>query len=239
MSIRLDLILIALGVAAHAAAARPNPSSHPQITEVLFNVPSDAAGDANMDGERHAAGDEFVEIANPHPAPINLRGYVLFNRRASFDGHEGSGVRFEFPDFELPAHGVCVVFNACDASIPGPLGTTRKPPESGNDSFNGAAVFSMENSSSGRALANGGDWIALASPDGTIIDCVSWGEPKPPPPTGALRSQKVDANPKGSVQRLTPTGELLPHRQVNGEPFSPGVIPTRTNALKNPKKSKK
>ena len=57
---------------------------HPQITEVLFNVPSESTGDANKDGVRHAAGDEFIELANPFDSPVNLKGYVLFNRRSSF-----------------------------------------------------------------------------------------------------------------------------------------------------------
>lgn len=208
------------------ALAEDPASNHPQITEVLFNVPPDAPGDANKDGERHAAGDEFIEIANPHDAPINLKGFVLFNRRASFDGSEGNGVRFEFPEFVLPGHALCVVFNGCDSKIAGPIGTSARPPASGNDAFDGAPVFTMENTSKGRALANGGDWIALAAPDGTIIDCVSWGDPKPPPPSAA-RSQKVEANPGGSVQRLAPDEDLKPHREINGTCCSPGAIPSR------------
>jgi hypothetical protein len=219
---------IALTAAAtFAQGTAPIPAPHPQITEVLFNVPNDETGDANKDGERHAAGDEFIEIANAHDLPVNLRGYVLYNRRASFDGSEGSGVRFEFPDCELPAHGTCVVFNGCDAKFAGPIGTPSKAPQSGNDSFAGVMVFSMGNSSKGRALANGGDWIVLAAPDGTIVDCVWWGEPKPPPPGETLRTQEVIANPKGSVQRLGPDTDLAPHKGINGEPFSPGIIPNK------------
>lgn len=227
MVIRSAMIAAALVATAHASGGSTIPAPHPQITEVLFNVPNNETGDANKDGERHAAGDEFIEIANAHDAPVNLKGYVLYNRRASFDGSEGNGVRFEFPDCELPANGVCVVFNGCDAKFTGPVGTPSKAPASGNDAFNGVMIFTMENSSKGRALANGGDWIVLAAPDGTIVDCVTWGEPKPPPPEGALRTQKVDANAKGSVQRLAPDAELEPHKGINGQPFSPGIIPSK------------
>lgn len=209
------------------------PPPHPQITEVLFNVPTESTGDANRDGERHAAGDEFIEVANPHDSSVNLKGYVLFNRRSSFTG-AGGGVRFAFPEVDLPAHAVCIVFNACDATLQEPFGTTTQPPEKGNSEFNGVMVFSMENTSKQRAMNNAGDWIALAAPDGTIVDCVSWGEPDPPPPK-SIRTQKVDTNPKGSVQRAGPNLELEPHRTINGQPFSPGIIPERT---KGPPKKK-
>jgi hypothetical protein len=53
--------------------AFPNPI----ITEVLFDVPTGEAGDANADGRRHATGDEFIELANPHDKPISLAGFML------------------------------------------------------------------------------------------------------------------------------------------------------------------
>lgn len=224
---RLCLVgLLAVPALAHAEAPPPI-----QITEILFNVPNDSSGDANGDGERHAAGDEFVEIANAGDSPVNLKGWVVFNRRSSFDGSDGSGVRFEFPDLMLEGHGVCVVFNGCDATIPGEVGDSAGAPVGGNGRFNGARVFSMRNSSKGRALANGGDWVALAAPDGTIVDCIWWGEPKPPPP-GAIRVQKVDADPKGSVQRLEPEASFEAHRAIDGEACSPGVIPNRTKGAR-------
>lgn len=214
------------------AADNPIPFPHPQITEVLFNVPAvdGPEGDANKDGTRDAAGDEFVEIANPHDKPINLKGYVITNRRASAATDTGRGVRFVFPDFELPAHGVCVVFNGYQSSaIPPPVGDEQGPPrEGGNAQFNGVVVFSMKVAAKGTAFANTGDWVLLTAPDGTPIDCVSWGDPSPAPPANALRSQSVDANPKGSVQRLTPDGKLENHKEINEKTFSPGVIPKKT-----------
>ncbi|CAG0980713.1 hypothetical protein PHYC_01748 [Phycisphaerales bacterium] len=53
------------------------PFPHPLITEVLFNVPPGAEGDADGDGIRSATGDEFVELVNPHGQPISLKGYIL------------------------------------------------------------------------------------------------------------------------------------------------------------------
>lgn len=235
-TIRRMLAVFTLLPAVALAAAIPPP--HPIITEVLFNVPPAPAGDANKDGTRHATADEFVEIANPHDSPINLKGYVLFSRRSSFGGSAAGGVRFVFPDFELAPGGVCVVFNGFDASIPPPVGTADGAPDRGHPAFGGATLFTMEIRSKGRALANNGDWIVLSAPDGTPIDCVVWGDPDPPPPPDVLRRQAVDPDPKGSVQRLTPDGDLVPHRDINGEPFSPGIIPKRTKSPSPPKPKK-
>lgn len=232
-AVRAGLALLAGSAACAPAMARadaPGPIGfpHPQIVEVLFNVPIGPGGDANKDGTRDAAGDEFVEIANPHDKPINLKGYVLTNRRASVAGDTTAGVRFVFPDMELAPHAMCVVFNGYQSTLPPPVGSAEKGPEGGNTRFNGVAILSMNVQSKGVALANPGDWLLLSAPDGTAIDCVAWGTPTPPPPTKAMRLQAVDADPKGSVQRLTPDGPLEAHQDIDGQPFSPGTIPRRT-----------
>lgn len=217
-----------IGAHGAAGAGDPIPAPHPQITEVLFNVPPGSDGDANKDGARHAAGDEFIEVANAHSAPINLKGYVLHSRRASFAGGTGKGVRFEFPDAELQPHATAVVFNGCDARFAGPMGSEAGAAKEANTDFGSALAFDMGVTAQGNAFANGGDWVALIAPDGTIVDCVWWGEPEPAAPEGALRIQKVDANPKGSVQRLSPEGAMEAHRGIDGKACSPGRIPSRT-----------
>jgi hypothetical protein len=96
------------------------PFPHPLITEVLYAVPNATGGDANLDGVRHASGDEFVELFNPHDKPIQLFGYSLSDRNP-----EGKGqFKFTFPAFELPPGAVAVVFNGFEAawSEVGPVG---------------------------------------------------------------------------------------------------------------------
>jgi hypothetical protein len=228
--------IVAISFVASSCAASPIPVPPPQITELFFNVPAGEgpAADANKDGTRDAAGDEFIEIANPHNQPINLKGYIITNRRADPATDSGRGVRFVFPDFELPAHGVCVVFNGYQSTaIPPPVGDeAAAPKEGGNAQFNGVVVFSMKITAKSTAFANGGDWVLLTAPDGSPIDCISWGEPSPAPPANALRLQQVDEHTKGSVQRLTPDGKLEPHSDIDNQPFSPGIIPKRTKPLK-------
>lgn len=189
--------------------------------EVLFNVPMGPDGDANQDGVRDATGDEFIELMNHHNRPINLAGYVLTDRH-----EEGPRqMRFEFPDVELAPGAIAVVFNGHRAAIPGPIGTSDAAPDRGNDRFGGALVFSMEIASRARALANAADALILRAPDGRAVEVVFWGSPDPAPPADAMRTSEVPSRVRGSVQRLTPDGDLIPHDQIDGALFSPGVIP--------------
>lgn len=223
-----------LAIALPALAENPIPFPHPQITEVLFNVPAKDDADPNADGKRDAAGDEFIEIANPHNQPINLKGYVITNRRASVTGKTDAGVRFVFPDVQLPPHGVSVVFNGYQSSIPAPVGDAAAPPPGGNAQFNNVMVFSMKITKKGTSFANTGDWVLLSAPDGSPVDAVVWGEPSPAPPADALRLERVEPAVKGSVQRLRPDSALEPHTAINGESYSPGVIPRKTTPASAP-----
>jgi len=216
---------------AHCAASAPRamaegdiPFPHPVITEVLFNVPRGDDGDANKDGTRDAAGDEFIEVMNPHDKPINLRGYVLTSRLTTDDDASKRGVRFVFPDCELPPGKVAVVFNGHDAEIPGPVGTAKSQPKEPNPDFAGAAVFTMGGGSQ-RVFANGGDFVLLSAPAGERIDCIWWGESDPEPPDDVLRSAEVVKDPKGSVQRESPDKNPIPHIDLDGRACSPGEIP--------------
>lgn len=223
----LTVVVGSLCAAAHASAKNPIPYPHPQITEALFNVPTGAKGDANGDGERDAAGDEFIEIANPHNKPINLRGYTITNRLASPTEDTGKGVKFVFPDVTLNPGDIAVVFNGYKWIAPEGVGATDRAPTRPIASCAGALVFTMGNSSPSVAFRNSGDYILLSDPEGAPLDAIVWGEPDPAPPSGALRIQSVPANAKGSVQRLTPESLLAPHVDLNGAPCSPGVIPAK------------
>ena len=221
--------IVVVGFVALSASAQPEyavPHPHPMITEVLFNVPQrDDAGDANRDGTRDAAGDESIEIANPYDHPINLRGYTLSSRLASPTEDTGKGVRFVFPDVELGSHKVALVFNGYKASISGPVGSSITAPATPHADFDGALVFSIKTTSRTRALRNSGDFVLLSAPNGTPLDCVTWGESDPSPPSSVLRIADVDASTKGSIQRVLPDAAMVAHRDIDGRPFSPGEIP--------------
>ena len=204
------------------------PHPHPMLTEVLFNVPrGESEGDANGDGVRDAAGDEFIEIGNPYDHAINLGGYVLSSRLSSPVMDTGKGVRFVFPDVELGAHQIAVVFNGYGWDADGSIGTSTNAPDGPRGEFGGALVFTMGNRSKMRALRNSGDFVLLSAPDGTPLDCVTWGDSQPQPPSEAYRLSTVAAGVSGSVQRVVAQGKMLPHKEIDGRLFSPGDVPQR------------
>ena len=221
-----------IGGVSMLGATQPKEYAHPMITEVLFNVPGGQEADANKDGTRDATGDEFVEIGNPNATPMNLKGYRIVSRLSYGEESPRKGVVFTFPDFELPAHSVAVVFNGYGATIPGPVGTKDKAPEGPSEAFGMGFVFSMQMSARNNALSNSGDFVLLLDPAGRPVDGLYWGGPSPMPPSATdaegrviYRLQEVKRDPKGSVQRMRPEDELVEHSAIDGTPFSPGWIP--------------
>lgn len=208
-----------------ALGAEPPP--HPIITEVLFNVPTGAAGDANRDGERHATGDEFIELFNPTAQTINLKGYTLTNRLATDDPDTSRGVRFTFPDCTLEPGQIVLVFNGYEADIPGPLGTQDQAPTSPNDAFSNALVFIIDPRSSNNALANSADYLLLSDREGNPVEAIVWGEPDPAPSDDIPTIHEVPKNPRSSVQIRFPDRKFEPHRSIDKHPFSPGRLPNQ------------
>src|SRR5688572_23128427 len=144
---------------------------HPLITEILYAVPTGAAGDANKDGARDACGDEFIELTNPHDRPIQLQGYMLTDRNPG-----KAGLRFVFPSLELAPGQTVIIFNGCNQTWAGPVGDSSRAPEAPHDRFHGAFVFTMRAASSRIGFANGGDYLLLTSPGNEPIHLITWGE---------------------------------------------------------------
>lgn len=121
------------------------------INEILADPPgsasSDLEGDANRDGTRSAAGDEFVEIGNLAGCALVLDGVRIADSQED---------KFTFPaDVRLEPGKVVVVFGGGS-----PLGD-----------FGGAQVFTA----SGLALNNDGDTVEIKSPDGTQLEVEIFG----------------------------------------------------------------
>ena len=121
------------------------------INEILADPPgsasSDLEGDANGDGTRSAAQDEFVEIGNLADCMLVLDGIRVADSQEE---------KFTFPDdVRLEPGQVVVVFGGGT-----PLGD-----------FGGAQVFTA----SGLALNNDGDTLELTSPQGTRLEAETYG----------------------------------------------------------------
>lgn len=195
---------------------------HPVLTEVLYAVPT-AEGDATGDGSRDAVGDEFVELANPHDQPINLRGYTLTDRNPRDMGQ----VRFVFPAVELKPGEVAIVFNGKDQRFRGPVGDSARAALAPNPKYANAWTFTLGNTDKLTGFSNSGDWVLLSDPSGRPLECLRWGELEETPP---IERQKVATSPasfRGSVFRDPRTGQWLEHRRTIGTGFSPGSwLPT-------------
>jgi len=219
-------------VALIAAAAQPEappaplvPYPHPLITEVLYAVPTGAAGDANKDGVRDTSGDEFIELVNPHDRPISLRGYTLSGKapEAPVPGKSYKILKFVFPPVELAPGEVVVVFNGHGASWTGPVGDTIRAPRGGNERFMGARVFSMNIESARMGLANQADYVLLTAPGGQGVQCITWGDIKAPEHVALVeRAPSVTGQ---SVGRRDTRDPLEPHPPIDGVRYSPGRFP--------------
>jgi hypothetical protein len=197
----------------------PTPPIAPMISEVLAAVPAGDLGDANADGSRQVAGDEFIELFNPLDRPVSLRGMRLLDK----DTIKKPDEAFAFPDVRLAPGQVCVVFNGHEATIPGPVGDSRAAAVP-NPHFNGALVFSMRAPSSRRSLSNAGDFVLLTTADGVGLHMVRWGTLDSAVPS-AKAIDEAPVNAKGSVARRTAGGAFVIHEKSTRGMFSPGVVP--------------
>lgn len=200
---------------ARADGPAPLPYPFPLITEVLYAVPAGEKGDANRDSNRHAAGDEFVEIVNPHDKSIQIKGYTVTDRNPPAKGQ----LKFTFPALELPPGGVVVVFNGCEqgwgkgeegSRI---VGDGKTPPQAGNPNFFGAYVFTVKNTSSRTSWNNGGDYVLLSDAAGNPVHCVHWGEFSEPVPAATL-VEHAPTTSKSSVQRVSLAGPFTSHMDL-------------------------
>lgn len=174
------------------------------ITEILADPPAGMAGDANGDGERDPAADEFVEIVNRGPEPVCLTGWTL--------GDAAHADRHVFPIGPALAPGTSLVV------FGGGVPTGR---------FDGALV---QWSKAGLSLTNKGDVLTLRDADDVIVRQVSWGDCAGEPRAddhwpGAL---EIDA----SLARGPGAGaDWAVHPEVDGRRrYSPGLIPGAPSA---------
>lgn len=117
------------------------------INEYMADPPDGPAGDANGDGARDSAQDEFIEVINRTGEPVDVGGCSL---------SDADNIRFTFPtDTIIPAGEAAVIF-----------GGGAPAAEFGNALMNGL-VFTAALS-----LNNGGDTITLKDASGVTIETV-------------------------------------------------------------------
>jgi uncharacterized protein (TIGR03437 family) len=169
------------------------------INEVLADPPDGIAGDANRDGTRDSAADEFVELVNSTTRDLDLTGYQIQTRAANASNDT---VRHRFAAGTLlPAGTAIVVFGG------GAL-------DSSNNSFGRAQI--VRASSGGLSLNNSGGVITLRDKSGAVVSSMSY---------GASVGIAGDANQ--SVTRAPDVaGSFVLHEGApdsQGQAFSPGL----------------
>ncbi len=128
------------------------------INEILTDPPDGLAGDANQDGIRDSANDEFVELVNTTTHDIDLGGFVLQTR--SLTGASDL-LRHRFaPGTVFPAGTSIVIFGGGN-------------PDPTQIAFAGAQVFNA--SSGGLSLNNGGGVVTLSNQAGDRINFMVYG----------------------------------------------------------------
>ena len=165
VALTLTAFLFSLLNSGDAAQASHNPSL--MISEVH---PSALAGGSSL------ASNEWLEIHNPDPHPVNLGGWTVEDAQAIAP----------LPDLELPPNGTAlVVGRSADLAVPA-----------------GQTLIVLDSSNIGTGLRNAGDRVALVDPYGVRHDAVSWGDVRRPrfidPPNPG---QSIVRTPSGGQSR--------------------------------------
>lgn len=169
------------------------------LADAPGSLPTDLQGDANRDGVRNAADDEFVEILNTTTRDIDIGGYQLLTR-----GGTGSNdtVRHTF------ARGT--ILNSCTAVVI--FGGGNVDPN--NSAFGGSRV--VKALSGGLSLINSAGAITLRDKTSGIANLVAYGG-----------STRLNADNNQSLTRSPDrTGNFTAHFSAvgsAGRAFSPGT----------------
>ena len=170
------------------------------INEFLADPPDGLAGDANGDGQRDSADDEFIELVNRTNAPIDVSGFKL---------SDADAIRHIFAAGTIiPPFEALVVFGG------------GKPTGSfGNAAENGLVFVA---SSGGLSLNNGGDTIRLEDASAHLIQEIRYGS------TEGGANQSINRDPDMDGAAFVPHGNMKsaagrlfsPGARVSGETFT-------------------
>ncbi|MDX6693123.1 MAG: hypothetical protein QOF02_726 [Blastocatellia bacterium] len=178
------------------------------INEVLADPPGSAAtdliGDANHDGARDSSNDEFVELVNASGHDIDISGFQLFSRSS---GATSDTLRHTFAAGTIATAGrAIVVFGGGNPNPSDPI-------------FGGALV--LKASTGGLLLANGGGFVTLKEPNGTLVQIFSYGGS-----TGLNGDANQSLTRSPDAGDNSPGGNFVPHTTAPGSAgraFSPGT----------------
>ncbi len=168
------------------------------INEFLADPPDGAAGDANRDGVRDSADDEFIELVNTTTSDIDIGYYQIFSRGTGSDT-----LRHVFA--------ADTILRSCSSIVVFGGSTTAFNPS--DPAFGGAQV--VKASTNSLSLVNSAGVVSLQDRSGAIVNLVAYG--------GA---SAINADNNQSVTRSPDlTGSFAQHLTASGgaRAFSPGT----------------
>jgi hypothetical protein len=169
------------------------------INEYLADPPDGLSGDANGDGVRDSAQDEFVEIVNRTDVPIDVGGFTV---------RDADAQRFVFPPGAvIPAGEAAVIFGGGN-----PQG------DFGNARANGL-LFTASLS-----LNNTGDTITLKNSSAVTVESITYGSTEGNANQSINRTPDVSGIAFATHSSIPGSGGRLfsPGTLVNGSPFTLG-----------------
>ncbi len=132
------------------------------VNEVLADPPDGTAGDANHDGVRVGAEEEFVELVNGSPETLDLSGWTLRTRQL---GGTSEVARHTFPQgYTLPPGEALALFGGGNPDADDPI-------------FGGALVGTA--SSGSLSLTNAGLTIVVRDAAANLVTRFTYGCPAP------------------------------------------------------------
>ncbi len=177
------------------------------INEFLADPPDGTPGDANRDGVRDSADDEFIELVNTTTHDIDISAHRIFTR--------GSG-----SDTLRHVFAAGTILRSCSAMVVFGGGNSSFNPN--DPAFGGALV--VKSSSGSLSLVNSAGVITLQDQAATIVNLISYGGASG---INADNNQSVTRSPDitgNFAQHLTASGgarAFSPGTQISGAPFSP------------------
>ncbi len=178
-------------------------------------------GDANSDGIRNSAHDEFVELVNMSSDTVDMTGWML---------GDDERVNYTFPEnYKIGPGQIVVLFGAVNH-------TDNANVAGYNADILQSSVLAAD--TVGNGLANGGEYIVLLAPGGEYDTYVAYGSKyhRGPPKTDATaninfemrveisdtvsNNNSVTRNPDGDTTVVDPFRQ---HLRVNDAHFSPGT----------------
>jgi uncharacterized protein (TIGR03437 family) len=197
----VTLVVVADGIESNpvTVAIGGNSLRDIMINEFLADPPDGLAGDANRDGVRDSAADEFVELVNSTARDLDLSGYQLQTRSVT---SATDVVRHRFAAGTiLPAGTGLIVFGGGN-------------PDPSNPIFGGSQL--VRASTGSLSLINSGGVITLRDASGLPVSLVTYGT-----------DAGLQADTNQSLTRSPDiTGSFVPHKVAlgsGGNAFSPGT----------------